>query len=97
MSRPMGLSSLRRWDKTRQRAVLPAQPKPRQHAPFGRVLLAAAAVAVILWSANYFTTRAAQVAALPGATADIDAAYRRGLAAGSKPVPCGYKEFLGAK
>ena len=97
MSRPMGLSSLRRWDRVRQRAVLPQPVKTRQHAPFGRVLVIAVVIAVGIWSLNYFTTKAAQVAALPGASAEIEAAYQKGLAQASKPVPCGINEFLGAK
>lgn len=86
-NRPVGLSTLRRWDATRQALAMPRPIQTQPRAPFMRAfLLFLAAVAVlsigagITWHVRQQVPQ--QAAALPGASKEIEEAYQRGLDAG---------------
>ena len=102
MNRPLGLSSVRRFNRQTMRIEPLRAPIPtRPHAPFLRVSLAAALMAALLTGfasctgPETVTPQGSQ--AIPGASPEINEAFLRGLRAGmsrNPPKSCNWNDLF---
>lgn len=100
MTRPLGLSTVRRWDRTMRTIAVPKPIKTKTYAPFLRVLLWFLVAVGVLSIGAGLTQHVQQTKpeALPGASLEVQEAFARGLAQGRnqqpKPANCDWRAFL---